>query len=372
MKKLLWFLLAVPFFVVADAWPPQTGSGSSAAIDLTGTTLAPNVVNSSLRGAASGVFGTGAYTPAPMPVSDAASANTVAGSLNGTDISFFTLSGLDINNKVLAPTVASSSVAGTVKPDNTTITVNGSGVLSVLGSGTITSLQSSAVPIGIAGSGVVAASGVFTSDTAFAYTYNTPCVYLHFDANALAASSPAAIYSLTMASATSGVVSTTTYNPTTHAAPICPASPTPYTTTAGSYAGHTGGTYVLLAEVPIAANSMGINGSINAGILAHSFNNANSKVARVSIGTVSGTIGAATPLQYTLTGSTVAAGGSYTSIRNKGIATKQTVIYGTGTSETQIAVDTTAQLYLQVNAANSTTGDWITIDDYWFRLNYGN
>jgi hypothetical protein len=44
-------------------------SGPAAAGTLTGTTLAPNVVNSSIIRAASGVLGTGAYNPAPLAIS---------------------------------------------------------------------------------------------------------------------------------------------------------------------------------------------------------------------------------------------------------------------------------------------------------------
>lgn len=122
------------------------------------------------------------------------------------------------------------------------------------------------IPWGLppSGSTIGANGAAFTAATAFLEVYNAPGVYLYFNAGECAAGSAAGFYPVIMSTTTAGTIYN---NPvaagSSHAAFAWPASPTAFTTNAGSTTAGVTNTYVAGPTTALAAGCMGKNGFVD-------------------------------------------------------------------------------------------------------------
>jgi hypothetical protein len=170
-------------------------------------------------------------------------ANAVAisgGAINGTPI------GGSTPAAVAATTLSASS------------TVSGAGFTSLLAAYPRKIGQSS-VPFILPSSGSMGNNGALTLTTAL-YTTFTAGAYVYLPAGAISTGSAAGWYYAVFSSTTAATVYNNTYTPGT---PAIPASPTAFTTTGPGAYTQTTAAAITAYSLPIAANTIGINGSIN-------------------------------------------------------------------------------------------------------------
>ncbi len=121
------------------------------------------------------------------------------------------------------------------------------------------------IPWGLppSGSTIGANGAAFTAATAFLEVYNAPGAWLYFNAAELAVGSAAGFYPVIMSSTTAGVIYN---NPvaagSTHAAFAWPATPTAFTTNAGSTTAGVTNAYIAGPTTALAAGCMGKNGFV--------------------------------------------------------------------------------------------------------------
>ena len=169
-------------------------------------------------------------------------------------------------------------------------------------------LAQSAVPVGIAPTGTMAANGALTCGTALNLTYSS--IWLYFPAGAVYAGSAAGAYYTVMSSTTLGTVYDNVLGTAT---PYVPAAPVAIVAAGpGAYTGITAET--TLVTVPVPGNLMGINGALESCPLWTMNNSANNKILRVRLGTT---------VFSSLTQSAAATLQNIIIIRNRGVLDKQ-------------------------------------------------
>jgi len=189
--------------------------------------------------------------------------------------------------------------------------------------------------------------------------------YCYFPANAIATGVPAGWYYTTFSSVSAGTVYNNTY---TTGTPVIPASPTAFSTTAGSVTAQVTSA-VQAQNVTLPGGSLGKNGRVRAYALFQSNNSANSKVAAMSIG--GGQI-----TTFTLSSSNIMSEAAHTTqnmgVQNAQISRAATYNSLTGTPNFS-TVDTAADQVLAVNLtlATAATGDYIISYAVEFTAEYG-
>ena len=285
---------------------------------------------------------------------------TVAGTSGG--IPYFSSTSTWASSALLAANAL--MVGGGAGSSPATVTT-GSGVLTALGiavgspgafltsatagTGAVTILGQSGIPMIMAGSGSMGNNGALTFTTALVTTQYANA-YVYLPAGAIASGSAAGWYYATFAgSTTAATVFNNTY---TSGTPAIPGSPIPFVTTGpGSYTGASG--VQTAYSLPIPGNTIGINGGIRVTLSGSYTSTADSKTIAAVYGATSlGSSGATTT-------TTMAAIWGF---KNKGVTNAQigltvgnaqpfgtasnSLIYGT--------TDTTLSQNLDVRLTNST------------------
>jgi hypothetical protein len=214
-------------------------------------------------------------------------------------------------------------------------------------------LFQSAVPVGIAPTGSVAANGALTLGTATVLTYGpsgaAPGIWWYLPAGAAFAGSPAGAYWCVMTSTTLGTI----YNNVLAVpGPLTPpATPTPISAAGpGAYTGLT--TVQNLIGVVVPGNSMGPNGAIFQRFVYSATNSAGIKSFAQSFG---GTTLAGSQLATTLTSQLL------TQMHNRSVTNQQvTVVSGTAIAGSNI--DSTVNQNLLYTCTLAAATDWVVIE----------
>lgn len=221
-------------------------------------------------------------------------------------------------------------------------------------------LLASAVPFVIVSSGSMDNNGALSGITAVPSAY--PAAYVYLPANAISAGSAAGWYFASFSSTTAATVYNNVY---TTGVPEIPASPTAFATTGpGAYTQSAAGG-ILGPNISVPANTLGINGALEAIFATSCTNSANTKqaifrLASTSVGT------------QTLT--SVAFANSHAMIANRGIATRQTswLLSSGGTNysvtPTARAIDTTAAQVAGFMLLMNTATETMTLESYALRV----
>ena len=226
-------------------------------------------------------------------------------------------------------------------------------------------LAQSAVPVGKAPSGSVAANGALTLGTATTEVFSGGIWWL-LPAGAAYAGSAQGVYWCVMSSTTVGTIYDTTYDVTTEL-PYIPASPTPIVAAGpGAYTGLTGNRIVLGTKVP--GNAMGIEGLVRAGFKIASNNTAGTKDNTLMIN------GSTASWSTTLSGANVY-NSTQVSLQNIGVVNQQIISRSNATeyfgAMSGIVVrktyDTTTDMLVQF-ALNAIATDWALIEAIEFVL----
>lgn len=216
-------------------------------------------------------------------------------------------------------------------------------------SGTVRVLGQAGVAIIHAGNGSMGNNGVLTLTTALVATYAD--AFILFPAGAIATGVPAAAayYYVQMSSGTAGVVFNNVYTP--GSTPVIPLSPTAFVTTGpGAFTGVSAATVAF--SLPIAGNSLGINGGVEIN-LSQSFTNfAGNKTTALAFGA------------FTLLSQTIATNASFAGIygfKNGGKTGAQAAISQNGTpfqaangAIPRGTVDTTSSVNITLAMTNTT------------------
>lgn len=226
-------------------------------------------------------------------------------------------------------------------------------------------LAQSALPIIYPSSGTIGNNGALTLTTALPSTFEA--AFMYFPANAIAAGVAAGLYYVVMSSTTVGVIYNNTF-PSSGIAEI-PASPTAFVTTGPGAYTQTTASDILVAAIPVQANSMGPRGAVDLQATTHCLNNANAKQWKLWSGTLASLGGAG---QIGVWADTGLAGNVHRLVMsNRGIATRQSagVNNGGGYGGSSLGPingtrDTTALSYLLVSANMATATDYMIIAAY--------
>lgn len=225
-------------------------------------------------------------------------------------------------------------------------------------------VASTGVSIGIAPTGTMANNGAVTFGTALDRTYSEG-LWLFYAAGAVAAGVPAAASFLwtVMSSATVGVVSNNTY---TTGVPTVPTVVPFVTTGPGAFTGDTSERFVTL---PVAANALGVMGSLEVQLLVRYNNSAGTKTPRIHWSASGGTsIAAAAGTTTTGVGMTARIANGLTNAQS----THSYSINSAGSVGAPVVnnttVDTTVATSVVPSLQLGTATDWIILSSLLVRL----
>lgn len=232
----------------------------------------------------------------------------------------------------------------------------------------ITPLGQSNIPLVLPSSGAIGNNGALTGLTALPIAYgstaaNGPGAYMSFPAGAIAAGVPAVqtFYWVVMSSATAGTIFNNTYVSGT---PTIPASPAPFVTTGpGAYTQVL--TAVPLYVLTVPGNTLGPNDTVEIEFVA----NLNSSASNKNISARFGTLGSAASI-YAAVATASASIGVMTGFSNRGALASQVGLMAgsqggpgiSGGTPATLAVDTTANQSLYVQAILSLATDWVVLE----------
>lgn len=228
-------------------------------------------------------------------------------------------------------------------------------------------LSQSAIPFIYLSSGSVAANGAISAITALPVIYAK--AFCLWPANILATVHAGGWTYCTFSSTTAGTAFLDTY---TSGTPVFPGSPTAVTDGKGAFTGTIADTTGISLTLP--ANSLGLNGTLDADIQTSSTSNANAK-------SVLWKLGASSLATMTITSTLDVRSLFY--MRNRGATAVQLVspqggsVSNTGLGASantisQFALDTTGALTLVISSTRGTATDNVVIEGYKFTVNYLN
>lgn len=221
--------------------------------------------------------------------------------------------------------------------------------------GLVKILAQSGIPFILAPNGTMANNGAVTLGTALGTTYAN--AYMYMPAAAIAAGSAAGWYFCQMSSTTVGTLFNNTY---TSGTPTIPASPTAFSTTGPGAYTQTTASDITAISIPIAGNSIGVNGGIECSMMSFNNNTAGTKKVAFYFGGSSAGGGSQT---------TSTASSFMRSIRNRGVTGAQVAInnvFGDAStgSATYMSKDTTASQNVELKPNIATATDYVVIE--WF------
>lgn len=207
-------------------------------------------------------------------------------------------------------------------------------------------------------SGSMGNNGALTLTTAVATAY--PNAYVYMPAGAISAGSTAGWYYAVFSTTTAATVYNNTY---TSGTPTIPGSPTAFSTTGpGAFTFSTGSSYTGVTAT-LAANTLGINGSVELIWTATANNSANAKYARALFG-------GQTPAGATAF-TTQGSGRWNATVQNRGVTNAQTTNgaqWANGqlsTANSTAAVNTAADVAVASNLyLSSSTSDTLTVESF--------
>jgi hypothetical protein len=155
------------------------------------------------------------------------------------------------------------------------------------------SLLNNGIPFILPSSGTMgndgALSGITAVPTGIVYSHS----YMYFPANAISAGSAAGWYYAQLSSTTAATVYNNVY---TSGVPTVPSSPTAFVTTGPGAYTQTSASDIASVSIPLSANIIGVNGSIDADCGISATNNANQKIFRAAIDSTASQFGAFTSI----------------------------------------------------------------------------
>jgi len=148
------------------------------------------------------------------------------------------------------------------------------------GKSTPYALLNNGIPMVLPSSGTIGNNGALSGITTIPAGIVYPHAYVYLPANAISAGSAAGYYYAQFSSATAATLYNNTY---VSGSPSVPSSPTAFVTTGpGAYTQNTAAETAAIS-VPLAANIVGVSGSIDVNISMACTINANTKIVRVAI-----------------------------------------------------------------------------------------